>query len=237
MRLSLVLPAFNEAAVADDSVRAVDSALACLSVEYEIIVVDDGSEDRTSETVEALGLTNVRVVRRPHRGKGAALTAGLSEATGDYLGFLDIDLEISETYLPEFVAALTDGYDVAIASKVLDPAEARQRSLKKRLGTAGYNWFVRWLFKTSFGDHQAGLKLFRRGALFPVLGLVESEGWLWDTEVLVRCLGNNCRVKEIGVVTRPVRSGHVNVFSAFPAILSQLFGLKRRLIGEIESED
>jgi glycosyltransferase involved in cell wall biosynthesis len=229
MRLSLVLPAFNEVAVCAGSVSAVAEVLAGLDLTYEIIVADDGSEDGTKEAVEAVELPNVRVVRRPHRGKGAALTAGLSEASGDYLGFLDIDLEISEDYLPEFVAALDEGYDVAIASKVLDPEQARQRPLKRRITTSAYNWLVRLLFRTGIGDHQAGLKLFRREALEPVIGLVESEGWLWDTEVLARCVDNDCRVKEIGVVTRRVRPGHVSVVSTSLEMLTQLFGLRKRL--------
>jgi glycosyltransferase involved in cell wall biosynthesis len=229
MRLSLVLPAFNEAAIAAESVNAVDEVLAGLDIEYEIIVADDGSEDGTTEVVEAIGLPSVRVVRRSHQGKGAALSTGLSEASGTYVGFLDIDLEISADYVPEFVAALNDGYDVAIASKVLDPAESRQRPLKKRLATAGYNWLARRLFKTSFGDHQAGLKLFRREALSPVIDLVESTGWLWDTEVLTRCVGNNCRVKEIGVVTRPVRAGHVSVVYSSMEVLRQLVALRKSL--------
>jgi len=233
MRLSLVLPAFNEVAIAAGSVRAVDDVLAGLECEYEIIVVDDGSEDGTAEAVEAIGLPSVRVVRRPHRGKGAALSTGLSEATGKYIGFLDIDLEISADYLPEFVDALNGGYDVAIGSKVLDPVESRKRPLNKRLATAGYNWLVRRLLKTSFRDHQAGLKLFRREALSPVIGLVESPGWLWDTEVLIRCVGNNCRVKEIAVATRPVRAGHVSVVSSSLVVLRQLVRLRKSLNGLI----
>ncbi len=229
MRLSIVLPAFNEAAVAAASVRAVDAALAGLGIVYEIIVADDGSEDGTADAVLATGLETIRIVRRPHRGKGSVLTAGLSETSGDYVGFLDIDLEISEEYLPAFVQALDQGYDIAIASKVLDRAESRRRPLRRRVTTAGYNWLVRRLFGTGLSDHQAGLKLFRRETLIPVLPAVRSESWLWDTEVLALCARRASRVKEIPVATRPVRPGHVNVVSTSWDMLRNLFELKWRL--------
>lgn len=231
MRLSIVLPAYNEVAIAATSVGTVGKVLDGMGVDYEIIVADDGSEDGTPDAVRDAGLERVRLVSQPHRGKGAALTAGFSEATGEYIGFLDIDLEISEDYLPEFVEALDDGFDIVIASKVLDPAEAKQRPLRRQVTTKGYNWLVRRLFNTSLGDHQAGLKLFRREALAPILAEVESEGWLWDTEVLALCVRNGCRVKEIGVVTRPVRPGHVSVVSTSLEMLTQLFGLRKRLNG------
>ena len=232
MKLSLVLPAYNEASIAADSVRAVDSVLRDLGIDYEIIVADDGSEDATLEAAESTGLARVRGIRRPHKGKGAALTAGLVEATGEIVGFLDIDLEISEAYLPDFVDAMDRGYDIAIASKVLDDRERRSRPLKRRITTAGYNWLVRQLFSTGLGDHQAGLKLFRRETLMPILSSVESEGWLWDTEVLARTVASGAKVKEIGVATRPVRPGHVNVVSTSWEMLTQLFRLRKRLDGK-----
>jgi glycosyltransferase involved in cell wall biosynthesis len=231
MKLSLVLPAYNEASIAPGSVRAVDSVLSSLGIEYEIIVADDGSDDGTLEAAESVGLSSLRVIRKPHKGKGAALTAGLGEAKGEYVGFLDIDLEISEEYVPEFLRAVESGYDIAIASKVLDDRERRSRPLKRRITTAGYNWLVRRLFSTGLGDHQAGLKLFRREALIPILPAVESEGWLWDTEVLARAVAVGATVKEIGVATRPVRPGHVNVVSTSWEMLTELFGLKKRLNG------
>jgi glycosyltransferase involved in cell wall biosynthesis len=156
----------------------------------------------------------------------------LTEATGDYVGFLDIDLEISEEYIPEFLRAVESGYDIAIASKVLDDRERRSRPLKRRITTAGYNWLVRKLFATGLGDHQAGLKLFRRSTLEPILPSVVSEGWLWDTEVLARSVANGAKVKEIGVATRPVRPGHVSVVSTSWEMLKQLFGLKKRFNGD-----
>jgi hypothetical protein len=232
MKLSLVLPAYNEASIAAESVIAVDLVLRAMEIEYEIIVADDGSEDGTREAVESAGLPRVRVIRRPHIGKGAALTAGMGEALGEYVGFLDIDLEISENYLPEFIAALDAGFDIVIASKVLDEKERRSRALKRRITTAGYNWLVRRLFSTGLGDHQAGLKLFRQEALVPVLTTLVSEGWLWDTEVLARAVANGAKIKEIGVETRPVRPGHVNVVSTSWEMLTQLFVLRKRLNGD-----
>lgn len=229
MRLSLVMPAYNEASIAAGSVRAVDAVLARLGIAYEILVADDGSEDGTKESVESASVERARVVRRPHRGKGGALTAGLSEAAGEYLGFIDIDLEISEDYLPAFVAALDEGFDAVIASKVLDREKSRRRPLKRRITTAGYNWLVRRLLGTALSDHQAGLKVFRREALLSVLPAVESEGWLWDTEVLARCTRRGHRVKEIAVATRPVRSGRVRVVSTSWDLLRDLVGLKGRL--------
>jgi glycosyltransferase involved in cell wall biosynthesis len=232
MKLSLVLPAYNEAAIAADSVRAVDAALRELELKYEIIVADDGSEDRTSDSVESAGLSTVRVVRLPHQGKGAALTSGLLEGTGAYVGFLDIDLEISQDYLGEFIRALDSGFDIAIASKVLDDRDRKSRPLKRRITTAGYNWLVRRLFATGLGDHQAGLKLFRREVLMPVLASVQSEGWLWDTEVLARTVANGALVIEIAVATQPVRPGHVSVFSTSWEMLIELLALRKRLNGK-----
>jgi glycosyltransferase involved in cell wall biosynthesis len=232
VKLSLVLPAYNEASIAADSVRAVDSVLRSLNIEYEILVADDGSEDGTKEAVESADLSRVRVIRRPHKGKGAALSAGFRHATGEYVGFLDIDLEISEDYLPRFLAALESGFDIAIASKVLNDRERRNRPLKRRITTAAYNYLVRKLFATGLGDHQAGLKLFRHSTLEQILPSVASEGWLWDTEVLARAVANGARVKEIGVATRPVRPGHVSVVSTSWEMLTQLFGLRKRLHGE-----
>lgn len=231
MKISIVLPAFNESSIAEESVRSVDATLATLGVPYEIIVSDDGSDDDTKTVVERAALPTVRVLRWPHRGKGAALTSAFRETCGEIVGFIDIDLEISDAYLPEFVSAIGDGADVVIASKVMDRESSRKRPWKRRLTTAGYNWLVRLLFQTGLGDHQAGLKLFRREALIPVLPDVESEGWLWDTEVLARCVRDNRSIREIGVSTRPVRPGHVSVVGTSWEMLTRLFDLRKRLNG------
>lgn len=213
MRLSLVVPAFNEEEVVGSSLRRIDSWLSDLDVAYEIVVGDDGSTDRTVERVRRLDLERVRLVRRPHRGKGAILTSSLFEARGKYVGFIDADLEIDIRYVDDLLEALDRGYDAAIASKNLEPEYARDRKPTRRLTTAGYNALVRWLFGTGISDHQAGFKLFRREAIAPLLPEIRATGWLWDTEVLVALRERGRRIREIPVRTESRREGHVNVVS------------------------
>lgn len=229
MRLSLVLPAYNESAIAADSVREVDAWLATIGLPYEIIVSDDGSEDDTSAIVEQLALDTIRVVRQPHAGKGSALTAGLREARGDYIGFIDIDLEIPVRYVADCLAALDSGADAAIGSKVLISNDAHRRPLRRRIATFGFNLLARVLLRTDIRDHQAGLKMFRRSALAPVLDCVQSNGWLWDTEVIARLSRAGATIKEVPVTTRHVRPGHVSVIVTSIEMLGDLFLLWRRI--------
>lgn len=225
MKLSLVVPAFNEAGVVGDSVRRIDGFLRERGWSYEIVLGDDGSTDGTADEVRELGLDTVRVVRRPHRGKGAILTDALLETEGRYAGFIDADLEIDVTYLPRFVEALDDGFDVAVASKTLDPGMNRHRRLSRRVTTAVYNLLVRTLFRSPLSDHQAGLKLFRGDLVRGLVPDVSNEGWLWDTEVLVTCLRAGCSIEEVPVEAVRRREGHVGVVTTSWAMLRDMIGL------------
>lgn len=229
MKLSLVVPAYNEGALIADSVRRIDDFLNGMGVEYEIVVGDDGSTDDTAGKVRDLELDTVRLVSRAHRGKGAILTAALLATRGELAGFIDADLEIDVRYVPEFVAALEDGFDVAIASKTVDPALNRDRKMSRRVTTVVYNLLVRALFRSPLSDHQAGLKLFRGSLLRSLLPGVVNEGWLWDTEVLMSCLRAGRSVKEIPVRVVRRREGHVSVVSTSWMMLRDMGRLYRSM--------
>lgn len=229
MTLSLVVPAYNESGVIGNSVGRMDAFVQDLGIDYEIVVGDDGSTDGTADEVRALGLDNVRIVRRPHRGKGAILTDTLTRTRGGYAGFIDADLEIDIAYLPRFLEALDKGFDVAVGSKNLDPGLNRHRPLSRRMTTGVYNLLVRWLFGTPLSDHQAGFKLFRGDLIRSLLPAVTSEGWLWDTEVLVTCLRANRSIKEIPVEAVRRRQGHVGVVTTSWVMLRDMAGLYRTM--------
>jgi len=225
MKLSLVMPAYNEAAIIENSVRQVDLYLSELGLEYEIIVGDDGSADGTGDLVRALGLERVRVLALPRKGKGNALTTCLRHATGEYVGFIDSDLEIHISYVEGALNALIQGHDAAVASKTLLADWSKNRSTPRRLVTAAYNGLVRTLFGTSISDHQAGLKLFRGDRIRSMLPRIRSAGWLWDTEVLVMLSDSGDRICEIPVKTQPRDASRLGVAKSTLGVFSDLFQL------------
>ncbi|MDT8342015.1 MAG: glycosyltransferase family 2 protein, partial [Longimicrobiales bacterium] len=164
--LSLVIPARNEAAILEDTLRVVLPALRELEPRSEVIVGDSGSTDGTGDRVRELGLPGVRVVRADLPGKGRILSRALAEARGGIVGFLDADLEIPVGTLAPLLARVRQGADAAVAAKT--PETDRERPRLRRFVSRTYNAVVGLLFGSRLPDHQAGCKLFRADALAPV---------------------------------------------------------------------
>lgn len=229
MELSLILPAFNEEALIAESVRRVDAYLRGLGVTYEVLIGDDGSTDATAQRVRELDLPRVRVLSFPHAGKGGVLSASIPESTGRFVGFLDADLEIAPEYVGACLDRLRSAYDIAIASKTLNPEYARRRSFKRRVATRGYNFLVRVLFGSRLHDHQAGLKVFDGDLIRGLIPHVRNTGWLWDTEVLVLARGIRAKVAEVAVTTVPRPGAPTDVASMTWEMFRSLLALRWRM--------
>ena len=227
-KLTLVLPAHNEAGVIGDSVRRVDAYLKSLDIDYRIVVGDSASTDGTGDVVQAVGLASVHVIHNATPGKGAMIDRCFQESEGEVLGFIDADLEIDVSYVGPMLAAIDDGADAVIASKSLDPSLNRDRPLSRRLNTWLYNGIVRFLFKTRFRDHQAGLKLFRAGPLRAALPNVSATAWLWDTELLVTLLRDGCRIDEWPIQVTPRDDSRFVATGNAAGLLKELVALYRR---------
>lgn len=227
--LSLAIPAYNEAPRIVPTLERVAQQLDPLGLRYEILLGDDGSRDGTALAATRAGVEGLRVLSGPHRGKGATLTRCFRHARGETLAFLDADLEIDAVYLPPLLELVEDGADAAIASKVLHRESFRARPWRRRVSTRLYNAAVRALFGTPFHDHQAGLKVFRASALRPLLGSIASEGWLWDTEVLVRLHREGHTIREVAVPTRPPPRPRDAPLLEWHRVIAELLGLYWRL--------
>lgn len=210
--LSLIIPCFNEAAIIAGTLRAVTRFLEAAGLDFEVVVGDDGSTDGTDRIVleAAAEDPRIRLLRAGHRGKGAILTRALLEGRGRVLAFVDADLEIDVASLPALLAAVEEGADVAIGSKIRHP-DWRTRPLRRRLSTRGYNLLVRALLGSAIGDHQAGIKAFRAEPLRAILGGIDNPGWTWDTEVLVAAQRAGLRVAEVPVTTTFQRPSKVSL--------------------------
>ena len=160
--LSVVVPAYNEEARIGRTLDAVAAYLEGRSFTWEILVVDDGSVDRTREIVEEAGRRNpgIRVLPVAHGGKGWAVRQGMLSARGRLRFMADADLAMPIDQLGGFLTRADEGYDVMIASREAPGArrfgEPHLRHLMGRI----FNWVVRLLAVRGFQDTQCGFKCF-----------------------------------------------------------------------------
>ncbi len=158
MQISVVIPAYDEAESLPDLLRRLVPQLESITDSSEVVVVDDGSRDRTADAVLALGLANVHVERlRVNRGKSAALRAGLAIAKGDVIVLMDADGQDDPSELPGMLAALDDGLDLVTGRR----AQRNDRAAK-RLPSRLYNWTTARVTGVPGRDFNSGFKAMRR---------------------------------------------------------------------------
>lgn len=203
--LSVVIPAYNEAAVIAGTVEAVTRYLRAAGVTHEVLIVDDGSTDRTAEIVEGLATTQpgIRVVRSDHRGKGGAVRHGVLAATGRYLLFMDADHSTRIETWEQFAPSLRDGYELVIGSRKMPGATITVRqTLLRRLMGKGFTWLTNVMLPVRVTDVTCGFKCFRTEVVQAIARLQRIEGWGFDAELLFLARRTGCRVKELPVVWR-----------------------------------
>lgn len=217
-RLSLVIPAYNEAAGIRQAIAEADEALARLTTDYEVLIVDDGSRDKTADIVrvEAQQRPRVRLLQHEdNRGYGAALRTGFLAARFELVAFTDADCQF---YLDDLAALLplASSCPVVVGRRV-DRQDTRWRCFV----SWSYNLLVRTLLGTGVRDCDCALKVFRREALERLLP--ETSGFFVNTEMLARAHQNRFPIAEVGVRHRPRRHGTSKVSLAdVPRVLRAL---------------
>ena len=208
VEVSVVLPAYNEETTIENTVETTLDTLESFlpSNAFEVIVAEDGCDDRTPEIADRMAAEDTRV-RHFHSderlGRGGALNSAFQAAEGDTLVYFDTDLATDMKHLEELVESVRSGeYDVATGSRWM-PGETASRPAKRDVASRGFNGLTRLFLGSSLRDHQCGFKAFDRAALFDLLEDVEDEHWFWDTEVLVRAQRRGYDVKEFAVDWTP----------------------------------
>lgn len=216
--LSLIIPAYNEAACIGRALVEADDALAALACQHEILVVDDGSHDETADIVREMARERdaVRLLRHPrNRGYGAALRSGFEAAHFNLVAFTDADCQFDLHDLA-LLAPLAEQYPLVAGYRL-----ARQDPWLRRFYSWGYNVLARTLLGTRVRDCDCALKIFRREALANLLP--DSTGFFVNTEMLTRARQLGYRVAEVGVRHRPRLKGTSKVSVAdIPRTLSAL---------------
>jgi dolichyl-phosphate beta-glucosyltransferase len=208
--LSVVIPAYNEAARLGETLRVVFEYLNARVSESEVIVVDDGSSDGTADVAEAsfarAGRTSAQVIRvRPNRGKGYVVRAGLLAARAPIALFTDADLSTPITETPKLVRPIERGeYDLTFGSRALDRSLIGvHQPWRREQGGRVFNLIVRLLTGLPFWDTQCGFKAFRMNVCRPLIEAATIDRFGFDVELIYLAYLAELALREI-----PVRWDH-----------------------------
>lgn len=199
--LSILLPAYNEAAQIQRCIRAVEAAVKAFCGSYEIVVSEDGSTDGTDAIVAEIAQSNPNLIllhSTARLGKGKAIKNAVQASKGKIVAFMDVDLATDLGCLPKLYDVVKRDGGMAIGSRHIKGAYV-QRSTKRTLFSLTYNAFVRLLFFDGIRDHQCGFKIMTRNVALRVLEDSHSDGYFFDTEMIVRCKKMGYPVTEVPV--------------------------------------
>jgi len=186
--VSILVPAYNEEATIIEILQAVHSQKVD-GVTFEVIVIDDGSKDQTVELLEAHPGLYSKLIKQPcNGGKGAAVKAGLKEATGDYILFQDADLEYDPVdYKKLMLPVLRFDADVVMGSRFLAPEFTRVSYFWHKMGNYLITFVFNILNNTTFTDVYSCYLMFRRTLVEP--NRLTTEGWEQQAEILSKAVG------------------------------------------------
>jgi glycosyltransferase involved in cell wall biosynthesis len=224
-KLSIIMPAYNEAECIVESIHAAAEQFGAICNDWEIILVDDGSTDKTRERAKVLVNDSVKVVGyERNKGKGYALKEGFNFVTGEFTFLVDSDLEIRARDLHAYVKAL-EGVDIAIGSK-RHPLSVVWAPMIRRFLSLSFNILERLLTGVRASDTQAGLKCARSSSLYKILPLLSVKRYAFDSELLVVASLLDFKIRELPV--------HVELKSTFSMrhvlrMLVDLLGISYRL--------
>lgn len=226
---------FDEAAGIERSLRRLAEHLDGLGVEHELICVDDGSRDGTPAALARAAARDgrVRVLRlETHRGKGAAVRAGVLAAAGERVLFTDADLSTALAATAAVLAALEAGAPVVFGSRRAPGAriELPQGPLRATLGR-GFSALARLAGGHALRDVTCGFKGFTRAAARELFGRARVDGWAFDAELAAIARARGLEVRELGVVWR---DGERSAVRVLPAAARALLDLTRIAAGRLQ---
>lgn len=232
-QLSVVIPAFNEAARLPATLVRIKEYLEQTSLSHEILVVDDGSRDDTAACAQAALPGSVRVLsNEKNRGKGFAVRRGMLEARGARRLMSDADLSTPIEELERLMRKMDEGFDVVIASRALPGANVvvRQPFFRENVGRL-FNVLVQALLLPGLHDTQCGFKLWGAAAAGEGFSRARLDGFSFDVEVLYLARRSGRRIAEVPVTWRNDAASRVTLMRGCAAFLDLLRIRWNRLFG------
>lgn len=204
--LSVILPVYHLPTTVEQNLDAVTFCLDAAVIRYELVPVDDGSNDGTAEALQRAAQKRPDVVKpvwvKKNAGKGNALKEGFKASMGAFVLLLDGDLDIAPAWLPGFFKSMRDnGSDIVVGSK-RHPQSSVQYPWHRRLASAVYFGLVHLFIGLPVTDTQTGMKLFKRSYLGAALDRMLVKTYAFDLELLAIAHGRGAKISEAPVKIR-----------------------------------
>ena len=237
MKLSIVIPAFNECGKIGGDVEAACEFLQRNGFQGEIIVADDGSKDATTDEAKKVGekyrnRVNVKVIRnQQHHGKGYAVRSGMKQTTGDYVMFADSGSCVPfDNALRGLELLKADKCDIAHGSRRLARAHLiKDQGPYRHICSALFHWFVTRIMKlpTQLTDTQCGFKIYRGDVARLLYGKCVTDGFMFDIEIIRRAINQHYRIAEFPIDWTCDPDSRLSPTRSFWRIFSELLKIRK----------
>lgn len=227
--LSIVIPALNEEHRLPPSLEKIDAFLSTQAYSYEVIVVDNGSTDRTKEVVETFQQTHdyVKFIQLSERGKGRAVKAGMLAANGDYRFICDADLSMPIEEISKFLPPNGENADVLIGSREGDGADRVGEPEYRHIIGRIFNFIVKVTAVSEFEDTQCGFKMFSREAADDLFSVQQMNGIGFDVELIFIALRRGYKVIDVPITWYYDGDSRMRLFQDSLHILLEIWEIRQ----------
>lgn len=198
--VSIIIPCYDEESILEKHVREIKEIMDITRLNYEIILIDDKSKDKTIEIAKKIveGNKNFRLIcHTKNVGRGGTVAEGIKIAKGSIVGFTDIDLSTSAVYIISLIREIQKGSDIASAHRIYNYHLNDFSIIHRWISHKAYRLIVKTVFKTKLKDTETGCKFFRRSKILPMLDKIKDKHWFWDTEVMVISYYKGLKITEV----------------------------------------
>ena len=225
-KISVVIPAYNEAAIITDTLETTLAFLRAHFADYELVLSDDGSTDDTAGAVPVDDRVKT-ISYEINRGKGHAVRMGIAASHGEYVAFSDADLSAPIEEITKLFDAISSGADVAIGSRAMQQSKLLMRQpLYRELGGKTLNLAIQILAVPGIRDTQCGFKLFKGDLARRIFKECILDGWGFDVEALYLARRLGCSIAEVPIRWAHSADSKISPFSAGLQVLKDLVRIR-----------
>lgn len=233
IKLSVVIPTYNEEGNIGRLLKLTHEILRSESISHELIVVDDGSKDKTREIIKNLqrNIAEIILIERDNeRGLATALIRGYNQARGRYLGSMDADFAHDPKYLPDMIKLLDSGQtDFVIGSRYVRGARFEGKPVLNKLASLTGQWLIKILLGIKVNDTSNNYRVFKKEIWDKIKNRLHPDGNIMITEIAYLAEKNNFKIKEVPIfyIERRLGKSKLSVFKETVKFFKNIWRIKK----------